>query len=369
MRKTKQNKSVEQKTTDYSVVFCLCGGSRYTRIVMRLFSFLKQAVIPHEENDYKPHLFREVSVAVILFGNIFLLGTALGNSFFLQKTVLGADISSAVLIDLTNQSRLSYGESPLIRNAQLDQAARMKAEDMSAKQYFSHNSPQGVTPWYWFKKVGYQFLYAGENLAINFNDSHSVQEAWLRSPSHRANILNVDFTEIGLAAVWGEYNNTPSIYIVQLFGTPAKALVPKVATSSLETVSSTQNEEVTLKQDGKVLGDFATDTSVQSATTSELEEIVNTQETAVVKNNFAIENKTRTISPIVTYSTWYEKILFKYSFYIDIMYKVLFLLMTLALVTMILIEIRKQHYKHIAYGLLVLIVLTICIYINQGLVF
>lgn len=92
---------------------------------------------------------------------------------------------------------------------------------MASKEYFSHNSPEGVTPWHWFKEAGYNFLYAGENLAINFTDSTDVEKAWLESPTHRANIMNVEFREIGMATVKGVYKNYPTIYIVQMFGTPA----------------------------------------------------------------------------------------------------------------------------------------------------
>ena len=100
---------------------------------------------------------------------------------------------ASVLVDLANESRLAYNEVPLVPNEKLTHAAQLKGEDMAANNYFAHNSPEGVTPWYWFKQAGYSFLYAGENLAVDFTESRDVENAWLNSPLHRANILNVNF--------------------------------------------------------------------------------------------------------------------------------------------------------------------------------
>ena len=61
----------------------------------------------------------------------------------------------------------------------------MKAQDMATLGYFAHVSPDGKTPWYWIEKVGYDYQYAGENLAINFSDSKDVTNAWMASPLHK----------------------------------------------------------------------------------------------------------------------------------------------------------------------------------------
>ncbi len=96
----------------------------------------------------------------------------------------------------------------------------MKADDMATKGYFAHTSPEGLTPWYWFAQVGYNYTYAGENLAINFNESKDVDTAWLASPTHRANILNSHYTEIGIATAQGMYKGVQATFVVQMFGTP-----------------------------------------------------------------------------------------------------------------------------------------------------
>lgn len=352
---------------------------------MKILVVLKHIFIPHDENDFKPHIFREVGVSVLLFVSVFLLGSSAGSSFFIHKTVLGADIAASVLIDLTNESRVAYNESPLTRNPKLDRAAELKGMDMSSKEYFSHNSPEGITPWYWFREVNYNFLYAGENLAINFTDSSDVEKAWLNSPTHRANIMNVEFREIGMATVKGMYNNYPTIYIVQMFGTPAygqtlpyKDEISSTKDKVLLNKNSTSTTDISTSTGKIVKGDVKGDSVSQQAsstvtfatssvaTSSVLEKVMATQKMAIVKNTSVSKIPANVLLPVKTYSTWYEKILFKASYYIDFIYKALLLIIAFALVTMILVEIRKQHYIHILYGISLLLLLTLFIYINQS---
>ena len=85
--------------------------------------------------------------------------------------------------------------------------------------------------------VGYPFKYAGENLAINFQDSKEVSDAWLASPEHKANILNPKFTEIGIATAQGMYSGKNATFVVQLFGTPANQQFTEDIKNKVETVS------------------------------------------------------------------------------------------------------------------------------------
>jgi uncharacterized protein YkwD len=134
----------------------------------------------------------------------------------------------AVVVDLTNKERGEIAEKPLVRSATLDAAAKLKAEDMAKNEYFAHYSPTNVSPWHWFDEAGYVYAYAGENLAIHFTDSTEVVDAWMNSPAHRANIVNGLYTEIGVGTAKGKYEGYDTVYVVQLFGTPA---VPPVATT------------------------------------------------------------------------------------------------------------------------------------------
>lgn len=129
-------------------------------------------------------------------------------------------IYGAVLVNLTNQSRSTANVSELKVNPILEKAAQMKADDMAAKSYFAHNTPDGKTPWYWFEQAGYKYKYAGENLAVNFQDSNEIHTAWLNSKGHFLNIVNPKYTEIGIATSTGTYKGREAVFVVQMFGTP-----------------------------------------------------------------------------------------------------------------------------------------------------
>ncbi|MGB9848186.1 MAG: CAP domain-containing protein [Minisyncoccia bacterium] len=178
-------------------------------------------LIPQIDNDFQPHSLRTKSVLWI-----FIIILILENFFFLLAYYLIpsseflASLISNSIVQYTNQYRLTSNAPQLTINPLLNEAARLKAEDMAQKGYFSHTSPDNITPWEWLKKVGYDYVYAGENLALNFTDSQEVVEAWLNSESHRQNLLNPNFKEIGIGIAKGTYKNQPAIFIVQFFGTP-----------------------------------------------------------------------------------------------------------------------------------------------------
>jgi Fe2+ or Zn2+ uptake regulation protein len=103
----------------------------------------------------------------------------------------------------------------------LDKIAADKLEDMVENNYFAHTSPKGINPWFWFEKNKYDYKYAGENLAINFMRVEDQHEAWMKSPTHKKNILNSNYKEIGIAVGAGEINGQMGIITVQEFGTLA----------------------------------------------------------------------------------------------------------------------------------------------------
>ncbi len=151
-------------------------------------------------------------------------------------------VIAAVVVELTNDERASAGLGTLTVSEALTQAAERKARDMAEKGYFAHTSPEGVTPWHWFQEVGYTFVYAGENLAVDFDESPEVVRAWMHSPTHRANIVGTQFTEIGVAVEEGTYQNRPAVFVVQMFGTPRQApgaVVTSVDNSTREVALAT----------------------------------------------------------------------------------------------------------------------------------
>lgn len=159
---------------------------------------------------------------VLLYFVVLLLVLKIATSLILiniPQNIFFADITKSVLENSVNRTRQSIGEKPLVENAKLNQAAQMKAQNMVQNQYFNHTSPSGVSPWHWFLQAGYNYKYAGENLAIGFFDSQEVYNAWLNSPEHKANIVNPNYTEIGTAVLNG-FGSNNSIVVVQEFASP-----------------------------------------------------------------------------------------------------------------------------------------------------
>ena len=189
--------------------------------------WLKKYFIPHEHNDHKPHFLRsETTVIVIGFVLFVEVAFLLEILVLFPNTNFFASILPAVLVDETNSGRMGNALEELKINPLLQEAARLKANDMAAKSYFSHESPEGKTPWYWLEQAGYEYVYAGENLAVNFIDSEDVVVAWMNSPAHRANMLNDKFSEIGIAAARGTYEGRETTFVVQFFGKPVLAALP-----------------------------------------------------------------------------------------------------------------------------------------------
>lgn len=144
-----------------------------------------------------------------------------------------ASVIAAVLVDLANTDRSQNRLDGLTINPVLVKAAQLKANDMAAKSYFAHTSPEGIDPWHWFSEAGYKFSYAGENLAIDFSDSDAVNSAWMNSATHRANILDQHYTEIGIATAEGMYQGHMTTFVVQEFGNPLQnkeKASPEIAT-------------------------------------------------------------------------------------------------------------------------------------------
>ncbi|MDD5489853.1 MAG: CAP domain-containing protein [Candidatus Moranbacteria bacterium] len=163
----------------------------------------------------------KLSDALFLSGSV-----ALSALFFLFiiliNTAWASSITTAKVVELANADRKNKGIQELLENEKLTQAAAEKADDMVLNDYFSHTSPQGTTPWHWIEKENYDYNYAGENLAMDFTTSEKMNEAWMASPTHRANILNEKYKEIGVAAKEGVINGHETIVVVQMFGSGDK---------------------------------------------------------------------------------------------------------------------------------------------------
>lgn len=149
-----------------------------------------------------------------------------------NSNILGyaTDISVEKILYYINQERIKANLAPLTLSDQLTLAAKNKSEDMFAKNYWAHISPSGTTPWEFITASGYQYVYAGENLAKSFDNSEEVVSAWMKSPSHKANILKPEYTEIGLAVKNGVLNKEETTLVVEEFGSKNVQPIAKIET-------------------------------------------------------------------------------------------------------------------------------------------
>lgn len=166
---------------------------------------------------------------------------ALSPATYQLATLLDATprFSSIEIIQATNAARLAHGLPALAPSNKLNQAAQEKLNDMAAAEYFAHISPSGVTPWYWVNKNQYNYIVAGENLAIGFLAAQDTIDAWMKSPSHRANIVSTGYLDIGVAVGLVEINNESGILVVQMFGSPSSK---EAAASQTASTGSEQTE-------------------------------------------------------------------------------------------------------------------------------
>lgn len=173
-------------------------------------------------NEKMPYLWTKAGVSILSVLIIALVLFAQFHQYIFLKINHGLSglVINSVVVDITNQERSFIGLGELKINEALRKAAQAKAEDMAKKGYFAHQSPDGKTPWYWIDQTGYTYKAAGENLAINFDYSKDVVNAWMNSPTHKANIVKAKYQEIGIGIAEGFYQGRPTVFVVQLFGTP-----------------------------------------------------------------------------------------------------------------------------------------------------
>jgi len=192
--------------------------------------------VPSRKNKHHPHLIRPAGLAVILA--LILLSNLVYNVSEAKKfQVLGyaTSITPAEVTALSNGHRISNGLNPYQTNTQLTSAAQAKANDMFAKQYWAHTSPDGKGPAYFINNSGYVYITAGENLAKDFNTSLGVVNGWMNSPSHRANVLSSKFIDTGVAVVNGVLNGNETTIVVAMYGQPASSPAPAPAPSPAPT--------------------------------------------------------------------------------------------------------------------------------------
>ncbi len=304
-------------------------------------------------------------VAIFIQSGPFLL-----NAIHFDK-MLSAVLPS-VIVDLTNKERTDIGLQPLERSALLDKAALLKANHMKQLEYFAHYSPQGVSPWYWFDVVKYNYVYAGENLAIYFDDSEDVVDAWMKSPLHKENIIKNEYTEIGVAAVKGKYEGYDTVYIVQLFGTPAYK--KQTLAKNKDNVVAKQTEAKKNKRE-KVYGKSISAKEIKTIEDIKKKPIMvgdtlayvsdhistSTNYTASVDSSKKLQNINFPLGDTVK--------TFNYNTVINILYVLMAIIISTMLAISMFISERKKEHVRVVYGALLLFITVVTVLVHTQIVF
>lgn len=189
--------------------------------------FIAHLFLPRRSNNYRAKLLHH---QVLLFFIAFLVSASI---LFVQvkrnfPQVLGTSTNITIdqLLSVTNDKRRANSLPPLNINAQLSTAAGNKANDMFAQNYWAHISPTGTTPWVFIKAAGYNYVYAGENLAKGFSTATDAVNAWMESPEHRENELSPNYQDVGFAVKTGKLKGEDTVLIVEEFGGKTLAQIP-----------------------------------------------------------------------------------------------------------------------------------------------
>lgn len=204
-------------------------------VVSRVKHHAKKALVPHKANEFRPHLIRAHGLVAVL---VIALAAQIAYGFATtgQLSVLGrvSNIQTAELLADTNEEREAAGLGDLQLNDKLSQAAFLKAQNMFNEQYWAHVSPSGTQPWKWFGDAGYNYSYAGENLAKNYPTAQATIDAWMGSDSHRENVLKGEYEDVGFAVVDGQLDGANTTLVVALYGAPVTvAAVQSAGTSNV----------------------------------------------------------------------------------------------------------------------------------------
>lgn len=216
-----------------------------------MFGFIKRLFVPAYDNSFYPYLLRKPALSVFV---VAILGFNIFASAF-STSVSAGDITPDSIVALTNNERAGEGLGSLSIDPRLSAAAEAKAADIFANQYWSHYGPAGQTPWDFILASGYDYVYAGENLAKGFTDAESVVSAWMASKSHRENILGANYVNIGVAVVSGNLLGSDVILVVQMFGALGFQEAPLPETSNYFEPEPAASVEITFPEDGLITAD------------------------------------------------------------------------------------------------------------------
>lgn len=329
-------------------------------------SVFKDFFIPSNSNSYKPKILRPKSLLITILVLIAIKACVLGYLFWLypNQAQMSEQIVNQVL-ELTNQSRIANNLVPYQLNYDLSVAALAKANDMIENGYFAHHSPDGRKPWDWINRDNYRYLLVGENLAMNFSAANSAHQALMDSESHRKNILNDKYSDIGLAVVTGEINGQTTNILVELFAVEQEPILatteesPSIPMPVAELEEIEQIEIEDMENEIAVLSAEETVPLITKAPEEIISEPQPIQRQVKLSPNLLLEtepNEEVEWHAITSYSKegWAAKVV-TWSKYI---YLVVLAIITIALLINILIRITVQHKSVIIQSILVIIFIS-----------
>lgn len=192
--------------------------------------------LPHSHNNHKAKLLWSESLFVLI--GLYIMGRSIIDiTVGLHPGVLGyaSNISPQKVIELTNNQRLNSKVGIVRESQELNRAAEAKVNDMFTNNYWAHVSPKGTDPWFFISQAGYKYQHAGENLARDFSNPKDVVKAWMASPTHKKNLLDNRYKDIGVAVKDGYINGVETTIVVQMFGVvPSSKSVGKIAADSID---------------------------------------------------------------------------------------------------------------------------------------
>lgn len=288
----------------------------------KLIHHVRDHLVPTEHNDFIPHLLKSKALRVILVVSIVFVGfvqVLRATDYF----NIYAEIYPTARLQEINQQRSALGLQALSMSPVLEHAATLKVQDMITQNYVTHTSPDGKSPWYWFDQVGYTFVVAGETISVT-----DVKDT---------NTTNSRFTEVGFATAQGEKDGTPVTVAVTLFGTPGY---------------KTEVSEGTV---------FAAEPPVRIIDES--------------PQSISVESTDPTLRSLPTTATaqqpisWWSKVLLRSDTYIAAVLEFVIVALIFALIGLATRVWQRHHHKHIAHGVLMVVILSSLLFVGQMGVF
>lgn len=337
----------------------------HSAFLKKAYYLIKNSFIPCKDNGYTSKLLE--SKLLVYFVIVIFIAKIITVSFFIPfpKNIFFADITKIDLINLLNQDRQKLGLNPLTQNNTLDKAAYLKGEDMIQNSYFSHQSPEGITPWFWFLQAGYDYKYAGENLAIGFVDSKNVYDAWLNSPSHKENLLNPNYKEIGTAVLQNFGNNNATI-VVQLFGSPL-VLDPAIKNQRLNQVKSKPQIDNNEPQN-KIETDTPSEDQTPLLTENTTDEVTVIEKVLAGSTKYPVISKPDNNAKNTFYLKFLNFIVYNNNAILQRVSYGLLILISVLLLFVIFSNFQVQKGSAIIRSLMLIATLYACITINQDII-